>query len=271
MEKIKILVSDFASAVSDLLSGAFAWRIWGKLGWADIKRRYRRTVIGPLWTTLSLSIFCISLSIVWSQLWHLDPKEYLPFLTSGLLVWGLVSALITEGCGVFFGAEAIIKTLPIPYTLLACAVVWRNFIVLLHNLVIYLLVMLWAGVPVTSYTLLAIPGLFCLLVNGVWVVTLLGSICSRFRDIQQVMTSLLQISMFVTPIFWQPAQLSKRTSFVFVDMNPLYHYVDIVRAPLLGNAPSLFSWGVVTLLTFTGIIITMLFFGRVRAKIPYWI
>lgn len=228
------MIPQYDIAADDIISGIRNWRMWGRLGWQETKRRYRRTIIGSFWTTLSLSIFIFTLGIVWAQLWKQDPKVYLPFLTAGMLAWWLVSTIITEGCSVFISAEALIKSMPFSYTVLACAVVWRNLIVFFHHLAIFVGVMVYAGVPVTLNTMLILPGLCLVSFNGIWVAILLGLMCSRFRDIQQIVASVLQISMFVTPIFWEPKQLGDRFA-RFVDFNPLYHYVDIVRSPLLGT------------------------------------
>ena len=244
--------------------------MWGRLGWQETKRRYRRTTIGPFWTTISLSVFILTLGLLWAQLWKQDPKTYLPFLTAGMLAWGLVSTIITEGCVTFTMAEGLIKSLRFSYIILPCAVVWRNLIVLLHNLIIFVAVMIYAAVPITWNSLLILPGLLLVAINGVWVSTLLGLLCTRFRDIQQIVTSILQVSMFVTPIFWAPEQLGPRFS-KFVDYNVLFHYVDIVRSPLLGRASSLLSWEVVIAGTVLGWWFTIFVFSRVRARLPYWI
>ena len=264
------MVPQYQTAIADIRDGLLNWRMWGRLGWQETKRRYRRTVIGPFWTTLSLSIFIFTLGLLWAQLWKQDPKSYLPFLTAGMLAWGLVSIIITEGGSVFIAAEGLIKSLPFSYTILTCAVVWRNLIVFFHHLVIYLGVMLYAGVAVTSSSFLVLPGLLLVAINGIWVCTLLGMMCSRFRDIQQIIASVLQISMFVTPIFWTPKQLGERFA-LYVDVNPLYHYVDIVRSPLLGNPPSLLSWSVVIAGTIFGWAVTLFFYSRFRRRLPYWI
>ncbi len=260
----------YGSALADFIEGTLGWRMWGRLGWLDIKRRYRRTMIGPFWTTLSLGIFILTLGIMWAHLWKQDATTYLPFLCSGFLVWVMVSTTLIEGCAVFFSAEGLIKQLRFPYSMLVWSVVWRNVIVFFHNLIVFLLVGLYAGVSVTWSTLLVVPGLLLLILNSLWMVILLGLICCRFRDIQQVMSSILQLSMFVTPIFWTTDQLGKRL-ISLVDYNFLFHVVDIVRSPLLGKAPSLWSWVFVGVVTFFGWIAALMVFSRFRRRISYWI
>jgi ABC-type polysaccharide/polyol phosphate export permease len=264
------MVAQYEIALRDVIEGALNWRMWGRLGWQETKRRYRRTVIGPFWTTISLGIFIFALGIVWAQLWKQDPKTYLPFLASGMLAWVLVASIISEGCLVFTAGEHLIKSLRVNYTTLTCAVIWRNLIVLLHNSVIFIAVMIYAGVPITWKSFLIFPGLLLVSINGIWIIILLGLLCSRFRDMQQVTASILQVAMFVTPIFWAPEQLGSRAS-GFVNFNFLYHFVDVLRAPLLGRAPSMWTYAMVLTCTIAGWVITMMIYSRFRRRLAYWL
>ena len=264
------MIPQYGVAITDVLAGMLDWRMWARLGSQEVRRRYRRTVFGPFWTTLSLGIFIFTLGILWSQLWKQDPKVYLPFLCSGMLAWSLIATIITEGCSAFSGSAGVITQLRFPYTILSCSVVWRNFITLFHNVIIFVLVALYADVPVTWSSLLVFPALGLIFINGVWVVTLLALFCSRFRDIQQIIASLLQVSMFVTPIFWAPKQLGERLA-VFVDYNILFHFVDILRSPMLGQAPAAWSWGIVIAGTIVGWMVTIAMFSRFRRRIAYWL
>ena len=257
-------------ALADFGQGMSAWPMWGRLGWQEIKRRYRRTVIGPFWTTLSLGFFIFALGTVWARLWNQDPKTFLPFLCAGMLPWAMVSTMMIEGCQTFISGAEVIKQLRFPYTILSCTVVWRNVIVFLHNLLIFVAVGLYVGVPVTSATLLVVPGLALVCLNGVWAATLLGLLCARFRDIQQVVSSILQVALFITPIFFEAKQLGPQFA-RFVDFNPLFHYVDIVRSPLLGRWPAAWSWWATLSGTAAGWGITLWMFSRFRRRVPYWL
>jgi ABC-type polysaccharide/polyol phosphate export permease len=264
------MTPQYGVALADITGGAMNWRMWGRLGWQETKRRYRRTVIGPFWTTLSLGTFIFTLGLLWAQLWKQDPKSYLPFLTSGMLAWALVSTLITEGCHVFTSGENIIKSLRFNYTVLTCSVIWRNLIVLLHNLIIFVAVMIYADVQLTWQSFLIFPGLLMISLNAIWVITLLGLLCARFRDAQQLTASILQVAMFVTPIFWAPGQLSPRFSTI-VDYNVLFHFVDIIRSPLLGRAASLQTYMMVLTSTLVGWTVTFFIYSRFRRRLPYWL
>ena len=264
------MIPQYDVALADFAGGLAAWRIWGRLGWQEIRRRYRRTTIGPFWTTLSLGVFIVVLGLVWANLWNQDPKKYLPFLCAGMLAWNLMQIIINEACVVFIGGESFIKQMPFPYSMLCWSVVWRNLVVFGHNLLIFIGVAFYASVPLTAASLLVIPGLAFMIINGVWIATLLGLICSRYRDVQQVVASLLQISMFVTPIFFSREQLGPRFGRI-TDFNALYHFVDVVRAPLLGQSPAAWSWVVLLCVTIAGWTATLLIYSRFRRRVPYWL
>src|SRR5262245_10329292 len=114
----------------------------------------------------------------------------------------------------------------IPQTLLVATMVWRNVLVFFHNLMIFVLVMMIWHVPVTWNTLLVIPGLLLLILNGLWVGILLGVIGTRFRDVPQLLGGIIQIMMFLTPVMWSRDILKGREAIAFViDPNPFYHAV----------------------------------------------
>jgi ABC-type polysaccharide/polyol phosphate export permease len=262
--------SAYNVALIDIVAGMLAINIWARLGWRDIKRRYRRTTFGPFWTTVSLGFFVTVLGLVWSNLWHLDTKTYLPYLTSGMVCWVLFSAVCTESCIGIIANHGLLKQLRISYTLLACASVWRNLIVFIHNIAIYVLICVYAGVSITWATLLVVPGLMLLCLNGIWIAVFLGAVCARYRDIVQLVGNLLQIAMFATPIFWAPSQLSGRAS-IMADFNPLYHLISLVRDPLLGKAPEPSHWVVVVIITIIGWALTVHMMSKFRHRIVYWL
>jgi len=260
------------SAFDDLVQGAQEWRLWGRLGWLDIKRRYRRTLVGPFWSALALFIFVMVLGSVGSGLWSQQSADYLPFLVAGMVVWVMLSNTIIEGGTVFVSGGGLIRQKNFPYSILVYALVWRNLIVFLHNLIVYVVIMLiYMPHSLTPKLLLAIPALLLLMINGVWIVLILGVLTARFRDIQQIVQTIVQVSMFVTPLFWPPDKLTGLRRLVFVVLNPLYHMLSIARDPLLDRTPSLSSYGAVLIITGVGWTAGFLVYRRFRRRIAYWL
>jgi ABC-type polysaccharide/polyol phosphate export permease len=259
------------SARQDFFAGLRRWDVFTRLGWFEVKRRYRRTVIGPLWGTLNLSVFILALGTVGGGLLNKNFSEYLPFLAAGMIMWIFLSTIISESCSLFVSSQNLFKQMQFSYSSLAYALVWRNFIVFLHNLAAYFLFFVLT-VPhlITPWTLLVIPGIAIVIVNGVWVALLFGMICLRFRDLQQLVTTFLQIGMFITPVFWTPDSLTGIRRFIFVELNPLYSMMEVVRAPLMGTPPTQLAYITAGLITIIGWTITLLFFGYFRKRIAYW-
>ena len=259
------------TAAGDLLRGLYRRELWGRLGWLDVRRRYRRTTIGPFWTSITLAVYVGAVGTVGASIWHQNIHDYLPFLVSGMVTWTLVSSIITESCGMFISGQALFRNICFEYSILAYALVWRVFLVFLHNLIVYFAVVLILKPSVLGLTaLLAIPGIFLILANGVWVALLCGMLCLRFRDVPPLIAAVLQIAMLITPLFWPADTLAGMREFVFVELNPLYHVLDVVRAPMLGELPHLTSYVFMIGMTIGGWWLTYEMFARFRKRIAYW-
>lgn len=262
--------SDYFLALQDMFNGITNYKFWSYMGFAEIGRRYRRTLIGPFWTTLSLGIFIGCMGPMLSILWHTNPKEFLPYFCAGYITWTLIQSIITEGCNNFISATPFIRQVPIPYTTYACIVTWRNLIVFAHHIVILLLVFLYAHLTLNINVLFLIPGLGLIFFTGTWVSIFLGMICTRYRDIQQVISSMLQLAMYITPIMWQPDQLGKLAK-VINGINPLYHFICIIKQPLLGASPDPINWIYTILFSLIGAICTLLLLAKNYRKLVFWL
>jgi ABC-2 type transport system permease protein/lipopolysaccharide transport system permease protein len=256
-------------AVTDIVSGASLWRLWGRLGWNDILQRYRRSLLGPLWLTASMAIMVVALGVLYAKLFKTPVENLLPFLCVGLLVWTLIASFLTEAGTLFTSSESYIKQVRLPYSVYAYRSCWSKFIIFAHNAIIYFGVMVYFDIWPGVVAVLAIPGLILVLLNGAIISLCIGMVSARFRDIPQLIASFVQIAFFVTPIFWTPSLLQGRT--FILDLNPFYHLVEIVRAPLLGLVPSGTSYLAVLLITLVNAAVTGAFFARFRSRISYWV
>jgi ABC-type polysaccharide/polyol phosphate export permease len=260
-----------STAWEDLTGGFAKTELWGRLGWLDVKRRYRRTMLGPFWTSINLAVYVLSVGLLGAGLWHQNIHEYLPFLVSGMIVWTLVSAVVGESCGMLILGQSLFRSIRFEFSILAYALVWRTFIVFLHNLVVYVLIAVSLKPDIFGWAvLLAIPGIALVLINGVWLALLIGMLCLRFRDVQPLVTTVLQIFMLITPLFWPPETLTGSGRFVFVEFNPIYHLIEVVRAPLLGNVPAMTSYAAAVAIAAGGWLLTYFAFERFRSRITYW-
>ena len=103
----------------DLVETARLWRLCWTLAWLDIRLRYRGSMLGPFWLTLSTAAMVGSMGVIYAVLFHMNLHEYLPFLALSLVLWGYLSSLVTEGCMAFTAAEGMIRSVRMPYSLYA--------------------------------------------------------------------------------------------------------------------------------------------------------
>lgn len=241
------------------------------LAWQDIQQRYRRSALGPFWLTISMSVMIGAIGLVFSQVFKVPTQDFLPFLAIGIILWTFISNVILEGCSGFIVAENIIKQLPIPLFVHILRMVWRNVLILGHNIVIFPLVLIAVGKPLGLIALLSIPGFILATINLTWVALILATICARYRDMPQMVGSLIQVTFYLTPIIWMPKTISAHVSGYLLDLNPVYHLLEIMRAPLLGAMPTATNWLVSLAMAVIGTVFSLAFYGNYRRRIAYWL
>jgi homopolymeric O-antigen transport system permease protein len=259
-------------AQEDLREAAIMWRLAWALSLSDIKLRYRGSLLGPFWLTLSTSVMIGTMGFVYSYLFHIGLTTYFPFLTLSIVLWTFLSGMMTEGCNTFIQAEGVIRGMKVPFTLFAARTVLRNVIILAHNIVVVAAVFLLFHVPLDGFALLAIPGFLVWLADGFLMCLLFGIFCTRFRDVPQIIQSILQIFFFVTPIMWQPSLVQGHPAMsLAIDINPFEALLHIVRAPILGYDIGFLAWGDALLFSGVLLLVTTLLFARLRGRIAFWI
>jgi ABC-2 type transport system permease protein len=292
----------FERAIVDIRDGLRERELWSHLGWQDIKQRYRRSVLGPFWITISQGVLAIGLGLLYSLLFKLHTPVFLPFIATGFIVWGFISGCLAEGMEAFIANEGLIKHLPAPLTVYVLRTVWRQTLMFAHNLIVYaVIVLIFIRTLSGKYALTvdgtcaanphaichpglgwnmlsAIPAFVLLAVNAVWLTLFLGVISTRFRDFPQLIGSIIQLLFYLTPIVWPIDQLyagGNRDSVAWalniVYFNPFYHFVQIIRAPLIGQAVSIWSWVVVIGITVVGWGFALLVMRNYRSRVSYWV
>jgi len=259
------------SGLRDLIAGASRLSLVGALGWQDVRQRYRRSAIGPFWLTLSMGVMIASIGLVFGQILQSPIHEFFPYLSAGLILWMFMLNTICEGCAGFISSDAIIKQLPIPLPVHAYRVLWRNIIILAHNFVIFPLVLIIVQKPIGWIAFMSVPGFIVLLINLLWMALLLATICARYRDIPQIVASALQVMFYLTPIMWLPSMIPSKSGLLIVSINPVYHLIEIVRAPLMGANATQLNWIVAIGLAVAGWLVTLSVYGRYRRRIAYWL
>ena len=256
-------------ALEDLAGGLARWRLAWALARSDITHRYRGSVLGPFWLTLSTAVMLGALGFLYAKLFRMDVNDYLPWLTVSLIVWNVLNTVVADATTSLTGAEGVIRQMPLPYTVHALRVVMRNLVIAAHNIPLIGVVFLIYGVPLTWTALLAIPGFALMGIGAFSAAIFLGMVCARFRDIPPIIGSVMQIAFFVSAIIWKPEMVGHWEP--LLPLNPVFAVVEAVRAPIMGSTGGLMVW--VAAIAWTGLTVAIawIFFVRFRGRIAFWV
>jgi ABC-2 type transport system permease protein/lipopolysaccharide transport system permease protein len=257
-------------AMTDLIEGVRKSWLWTTLAQQDVKLRYRGSILGPFWQTLTTAVMIGGMGLIYAELFHTELHDYLPMLTVGLIFWMFIAGMITEGCGTFVGVQGIIQQVRLPFSLHAYRLVYRNLLLLAHNFVIVPIVLVIFPHSINWMRLFElVPGLILITITGIWVSVLLGMISARFRDVPPIVASVVQVVFFMTPIMWPIEALGPNAR--WAQFNPLFAAVDVLRGPLLGQPTARYSWTILATMTVLGCAAAFAFFARFRSRIAFWV
>lgn len=247
------------------------WHLWMHLGWQDLLRQYRRSFLGPAWIAINTAIFTAAFGWIGAQLFNQDVKSYIPYFCLGNVFFGFLTSVFNEGCKTYIDSAAFLKQSSYPKFIFVLRVVWRNLLLLAHQIPLILIVLWIGGLLGQSLWLLWLGGMLLTVASAVMAVALLGAISTRFRDIPMVVGSILQIAFFITPVIWRPTQLSAGHSSAFIALNPLAAWLELLRAPLMGQAPQITAWVTASIAFVVLTLLCIAVYLAVRRRINYWL
>jgi ABC-type polysaccharide/polyol phosphate export permease len=266
---LAVTSSQLDSAVSDLRTGILSWRLSGFLAWQDIKQRYRRSTLGPIWLTLTFGIQMATMGVLSSFLFGAPIQRSLPYVCAGMLIWFFITQTINDGASLFVSTARYLTQIKSPLTVFLMQMVWRNLIIAAHNATIYVVIAaIFLVIPGPSILLWPI-GLGLVVLCLSWMALVSAVVSARYRDIPIMIQNILNILFWFTPLMYFPEQLGSKR--FLVDFNPFAHMIALVRDPLIGVTPALGDWLAVLAITILGWAGTFLFFARFRARIVYWL
>jgi ABC-type polysaccharide/polyol phosphate export permease len=248
------------------------FRIGLALGWQDIKQSYRRSALGQLWITIGMAVLVASIGIVFGLIFGTPMQIFLPYLASGIIMWGLLAGILNEGSQAFIAAEGMIKQLPLPKLAHLIRVVWKNLLITGHNIVIFPAVILIVG-GTTGWPIILWPlGLAIALLSISGLALILGIFATRYRDVPPIVNSVVTVGFYVTPVIWMADNLGdNQLAHLLLGLNPFYHLLQIIRLPLLGQMPTPENWGLALLSAGVFWAIGLAIYKKFEHRIAYWV
>jgi ABC-type polysaccharide/polyol phosphate export permease len=238
--------------------------------WLDTVCQYRRSKIGPLWETINVLVMTLGIAVVSSAVIGGAVWELIGYIGLGIIVWTAITAQIGEGASTFLHNREYILSSNLSIDLYAARMIFRIFITFCHHIVLYFVGIAIGLISLHWSALLALPGILLLFVNGFWVIILLALVCARFRDVELIVRNLLQLAFFVTPVFWDYRHIVSDRKYI-IDYNVLFYFLEIVRAPLLGEVPPLQTYVIVLAVTVVGYALAFLAYRGMRRNLAFFV
>jgi len=247
-------------------------QMWIFISWFNFAIRYRKTILGPAWLLVGPILFIAIIGRLFAQVGGIPEEIFIPHLTIGLVGWALAEGFVMKSTTVFSRAKAQILQGGMSLTDIVMVDVLSTIIYFAHQIVLILAVFLIFRLSVTPYALVSLVGLAFAVANGIWLTIFFGILGARYRDITEVIQAIMRIAFLATPIIWIPGDTGHGGLMgVFLVFNPFYHFLEIIRAPLMGEPIALLSWVVVISITVIGSLFAALFSHRFSKVVPLWV
>ncbi|MGB9153010.1 MAG: ABC transporter permease [Alphaproteobacteria bacterium] len=239
------------------------------MAWSDVRARYKRSILGPFWITISTAIGVVGMGFIWSELFHMERAVFIPMLTIGLILWQFMSTCIGESTSIFYKQANIIRNLNLPISIHPAQLILRQLINLAHNFPLFIIVALILGCKFDWQTLMFIPGLLLVVLNLYWMSLMIGTLGARFRDLEYLVAMVMPLLMFLSPVMYRPNALPSIGKYMW--FNPLADMIEIIRYPLLGQPTPEFIYIINIAMLLVGGTLSFILFNAKRNRIAFWV
>ena len=237
----------------------------------DLKVRYRRSSIGFLWTMLQPLLMMLVLVVVFSALFRFELHNYPVYALSGILFWNFFSQSIVASMNSLRGNAGLLQKLPVPKAVFPIATVISGVANLGLAMVPLFAILVFTGHPLTPALLflpvsIVLAGLFTLGAG-----LLLSPLAVFFSDVVELVTVLLTLLMYLTPIFYPMSIVPEQYRYL-VRFNPIRSILEVFRDPIyFGKIPPPQHLAVCVGVALTALLIGSLAFRRSSDRIPFYI
>lgn len=261
------------SLIRDLVQSLRKPEFWSYSAWLEIATKYRRSRLGILWMMIPAALY------VWGMGWFFSGLRagaigpYIAHMGVGFLMFRLVMMVVSESASVAVSQRAFILDGRTRMTDFVLRVVAKAFFYLLMSIPV-VLPALFMHVDGGGWPSLVLPvaGLLLVVLNCIWMAALVAIAGARFPDIHEFTTSLYILGFVFTPILWHAADAPAGTfRGVVMRLNPIYHMIEVVRAPLLANTDDRLSWVVVASMAVAGWGLAAILYRRYVRMVPLWV
>jgi ABC-type polysaccharide/polyol phosphate export permease len=268
-ESVRPLPSSADGALNEVLAAAYDITSWTALANREIRGRYRRTVLGPIWIVILVMVSAAAISLVYGALLGRPFATYFVFVVVSLVSWTLIANVISEAASLLWLSGTLMKTFQVSAVTLVLANLLKNLIVWAHA-ILPALICAAIVMPGDVRAMMMLPaGLFLVLLNLGWIAFEIALLGTRFRDVYDLVIMLMTLAFLVTPVIWDSSMLGELS--YLAELNPLTHLLDLIRRPVLGQWPALTSVVVGGFGAVLGWPLVTLLFAASRQRLAFWV
>lgn len=231
--------------------------------------RYRRTILGYLWTLINPLLMMSVMAIVFAALFKEDLKTFVIFLFAGMIPWNFFNSVVTQSCTSFVYNEGLIKKIYLPKAIFPLSIAFALLIdAALSFLALFVIIIALGGT--LSWVLVFMPiSFFLLFLFSMGLGLIMSIVTVFFRDLQHVIIVAMQGLFFLTPILYKHNNLQGDVA-KLVELNPVTPFIALFRNLLIdAEIPSLELFEQCGLIAVSAFLIGMLVFLCNEKKIVF--
>lgn len=197
----------------------------------NIKTRYKRSMLGILWTMINPLLMMVVLTFVFSEVFRFRATHYAVYALAGLSLWNFFSQTTTGAMSELIWGGSLMNRIYIPRAIFAVTALGTGLVNLLLSLVPLFLIMIATGVPVRPVILILPLPIILTAMFALGVALFLSRVAAYFADVMEMYQILLMAWMYLTPVIYPKEIIPERLRWLF-NLNPMYHLMEVFRAPL---------------------------------------
>lgn len=245
---------------------------WAYSSWLDIVTKYRRTRLGLVWIFVPVAVFVGAIGSIYSRIMGHEPSFYIPYLAVGYVVWRFIVQCTNESSSILRSHKPFIMDGRIRLTDFVLRSIAKAFFYFTCTIVVIVAALVWSSEMQWARVFTLFLTFPVLILNMIWWSTCMSLIGARHADTGEMINTALRFGMLLTPILWVGERFAAGTAFWWaVHVNPAYHLINFIRAPVLGQAIDPITLWYLAVMTVCGWALAIILYRRYSRFVPLWI
>lgn len=237
----------------------------------DLKQKYRNSILGVLWSIITPIGLVLIIGTVYSIVFGIPMKEFIPSLFTGLIPWIFLNSSIDNGTMSFIIAEGYLKQTNVNPEIFPLRMVIVNFINFIYSIVafIFLYYIFLKPEAISINFIFIIPALIIVFLYSLGLANIVSIINLKLRDFQHLQALILQGLFYITPIIYPVNFLKDRNMEGIYLYNPFYYMIEVVKLPLLGNRIDIKVYYIAFMIAVIILLLSIVILAKQRKKIVF--